>query len=400
VIPPDPRLFDWSTPQLRARSFDLTDETLRDGLQSPRAIRPSLEARFELLEKMADIGVARVGLGMPSAGVRAMQDAIALARCIAERRLPLRGHVAARTLDGDLEAAAEVMQRAGVAVDVHVFRATSRLRMELEGSDVQRVRDDLGHAIARAQHLGLRAAAVTEDTTRTHPETLAMVLAAAVDAGAFALVHCDTTGSAEPESVARLIAWTRERFGTIRIEFHGHDDRGLAVANARSAILSGADGVHATALGLGERCGNTSLEVLLANLVLDGLSDVALERLDAYVQTASRTLGIPVPRPHPIFGDDAYRTATGTHGALLARADPRTADRLFSPLPAQALGRTQQIALGPNSGVGCARAVLAQRGVAEPSAVLLDALLARAKAADRLLTDPEIAEIASAHASG
>jgi 2-isopropylmalate synthase len=380
-----------------SRPFEVLDETLRDGIQSPSVVDPPLADKLELIELTASLGVAAANIGLPGAGPRALNDVTALARHIQKRKLKLQPTCAARTVPADIAPIAEVQQRAGIKIQAYTFIGSSPIRQYVEGWDIDHLLKVSATAIDFAVEQGLEVCYVTEDTTRSDPATLDRLFRNAIDHGATALCLCDTVGWATPEGVRKLIQWTRALIrGTgaeIRIDWHGHNDRGLAVTNALYAIEYGADRVHGCALGMGERVGNAALDQILLNLKLLGAVDWNLTNLVRYVQKASAACQFPIPRNYPLCGEDAFRTATGVHAAAIIKAEQRgdrlLADRIYSGVPASWFGRHQTIEVGPMSGMSNVNYWLKSRGL-ETSEETVRAVLLRAKSSDRTLTDAEI----------
>jgi 2-isopropylmalate synthase len=247
----------------------LHDETLRDGLQSASVREPPIAERIELLERMAEVGIESANVAIPAVSRRHIEEAAEVCRAVAH--LPLALTCAARTLTKDVAAVVEVSQRSGVAVEVAAFVGSSPIRAMIEGWDLAWLRAQVAEAMTFAQKQGLRACFVTEDTTRSPPGWLTPLFETALDHGATRLCICDTVGHATPDGVAALIGFVRS-FLTSRghddvlLDWHGHDDRGLAIANSLAAVRAGVDRVHGTVLGIGERAGNACMELLLANL--------------------------------------------------------------------------------------------------------------------------------------
>ncbi|MGZ8710646.1 MAG: 2-isopropylmalate synthase, partial [Thermoanaerobaculia bacterium] len=174
---------------------------------------------------------------------------------------------------------------------------------------------------------------------------------------------------------------------------HGHRDRGLDLANSLAAIQGGASRVHGTALGIGERVGNTPMEQLLINVRLLGLRDDDLTRLPEYSALVSEATGVAMPVNAPIVGRDAFRTATGVHAAAVVKALKRGQDMLanlvYSGVPAHWVGRKQEIEIGPMSGNSNVVYYLNARGL-PVTAEIIAAVLAEAKRSDRVLTEAEV----------
>ncbi len=379
------------------RRCELNDETLRDGLQSPSVRDPELEDKRALLHCMAELGIERADIGLPGAGPRAQEHVRKLAEEIARARLPLRPNCAARSLESDLTPIAEIQQATGVALEAAIFIGSSPIRRYAEDWTVDFLLRTTRQALQRARELELRIMYVTEDTTRCDPETMRALYRAALEEGAEALVFCDTVGHATPAGVRALLEFARREIVAghrgIRLDWHGHNDRGLATANALAALEAGADCVHACALGIGERVGNTSMDQMMVNLRLMGRLENDLSRLNEYCQLAARMLGMAIPPNYPVMGRDAFRTSTGVHAAAviksLQKQDLELADRVYSGVPAAWFGRRQEIELGPMSGRSNVTWWLEAHGhAASPRHV--NALLAAAKASDHVLSDAEL----------
>jgi 2-isopropylmalate synthase len=244
---------------------------------------------------------------------------------------------------------------------------------------------------------------VTEDTTRAHPDTVRALYTTAIEAGAKRICVCDTCGHATPSGVRKLIGFVKqvvaETGADVGIDWHGHRDRGLGLVNALAAIEAGVTRVHATALGIGERAGNTEMDLLLVNLKLLGLIPNDLSRLGEYVQLAHEVIGVPLPVNYPVFGKDAFETATGVHAAAVIKAfkkgDHWLANRVYSGVPADLVGLEQVIAVGPMSGKSNVTWFLEKRGIT-PTEERVQKVLDLAKQTPRLLTEQEILAAAGA----
>jgi 2-isopropylmalate synthase len=241
---------------------------------------------------------------------------------------------------------------------------------------------------------------VTEDTCRATPDTIRRLFTTAIAAGARRVCLCDTVGHIAPWGVRNLVHYVRqilrETGQDVKIDWHGHNDRGLAVINTLSAVIAGVDRVHATALGVGERVGNCAMDQLLVNLKLMGYLDADLTALPEYVQVASEGTEVPIPIGYPVFGKDAFRTATGVHAAAIIKAkkkgDEWLADRVYSGVPAGMVGLHQKIEVGFMSGVSNVVYWLAQHQI-EAKDHLVKEILRAAKERNRILSDAEILEI-------
>ena len=378
----------------------LDDETLRDGLQSPSVTDPGLEVKVELLHLMDSLGIETADVGLPGAGPRQVEAVTRLCREIVDQKLGIRPNCAARTLMVDIQPIAEISQRTGIPIEACVFIGSSPIRLYAEEWDLNHILRHTTEAVSFAVKEGLPVMYVTEDTVRASPEHLRALLTAAVDAGAERVCLCDTVGAAVPEGVMNLVTWVRnlldEAGGDIGIDWHGHRDRALDVANTLAAIKAGASRVHGTALGIGERVGNTPIEQILVNLKLLGIRQDDLTHLSEYLELVAKATGMPIPIGTPIIGRDAFRTATGVHAAAVIKAqrkgDTWLADRIYSGVPASWIGREQEIEIGHMSGMSNVLHYLESRGL-DSSHETAQAVLQAAKKSARVLSEEEILEI-------
>ena len=408
-------IHDWNVPERSSGSVapkqSLLDDTLRDGLQNAAVRQPSLEERAELLHRMVAIGVGCVNLGLPGSSPRAFATAERLASEIVREKLALGAACAGRTVEADMHAIVELCQRTGLAVEGHAFVGASAIRAHVEGWDLALLERRTEAALGVLVRAGVPAVFVTEDTTRSEPETLRRLFGVALAAGATRLCLCDTVGHATPVGTRRLVAFTRafvaEHGGGIAIDWHGHNDRGLALANALEALAAGADRAHATALGVGERVGNVPMELLVLNLALAGKSPLGGAELDLvplaeYCRRSAELLAWQIPPNHPLVGENAFRTATGVHAAAILKAQRKgtwAADHVYGAVPAGALGRRQEICVGAMSGSANVASWLEAHGI-EPDEALVKRVLEHARAADHILTDAEIRAILPVLSSG
>ena len=372
-------IFDWAGAGPRTTSWPahvmLDDETLRDGLQSPSVTDPPVAAKVEILHLMENLGIETLDVGLPGAGTRQREAVLALCREISDRRMRIRPNCAARTMMVDIRPIAEASQLTGVPIEACLFIGSSPIRQYAEEWTLDQILRHTREAIRFAVKEGLDVMYVTEDTVRSSPEHLRILFAEAIEAGAKRLCLCDTCGAATPEAVWNLVSWVKkflaETGADLGIDWHGHRDRGLDLANTLAAIEAGASRVHGTALGIGERVGNTPMEQLLVNLNLLGMRHDDLSSLQGYVDSVSAATSVPVPANTPVIGRDAFRTATGVHAAAIIKAQKKgdrwLTDYVYSGVPASLIGRSQEIEIGPMSGSSNVIFYLSQRGiVAEP----------------------------------
>ena len=384
----------------------LNDETLRDGLQNPSVRDPSIGEKIEILHLMESLGIDLVNIGLPGAGPRASADCEALAREIAGSGMKIRANMGGRTHKHDIQAMIDVCERVGQPIEAAMFLGSSPIRRLVEDWTVDHLQRTTEESVRFAVNAGLPAMYVTEDTIRTDPATVVALYSTAVRAGARAIVLCDTVGHATPRGAYNLVKFAIEEIvkpsgEKIRVDWHGHNDRGLAVANSLAAIAAGAAQVHACALALGERVGNTPMEQMLVNLRLLGLIDRDLSRLKEYSETVARATETVIPPNYPIVGRDAFRTATGVHAAAIAKAhkkdDPHLADAIYSGVPAHLFGLEQVIEVGPLSGRWNVVYWLAQRSIPASDEVV-DRILVAAKQSTRILTEDEILALVASSA--
>ncbi|MGA2421223.1 MAG: 2-isopropylmalate synthase, partial [Candidatus Acidiferrum sp.] len=381
----------------------LNDETLRDGLQNPSVTDPTIEEKIKILHLMESLGIDAVNIGLPGAGPRAAAATEALAREISHHRMRIKPNCAARTHENDIRPIAEISQRVGIPIEAATFLGTSPIRRLVEDWTVDYLCRTTEKAVSFAVAHNLPSMYVTEDTTRTDPATVKRLYTAALNSGARALVFCDTVGHATPTGAYSLIRFAIDEIvkpsgENIRVDWHGHNDRGLAIANSLAAYAAGAHQVHAAANALGERVGNTPMELMLVNLRLLNLIDRDLSKLKEYCDTVAHATHTTIPPNYPVVGRDAFRTATGVHAAALVKAfhknDPALADAVYSGVPASLFGLEQLIEIGPMSGKSNVHFWLERHKIpaTEP---LIARILEAAKNSPRVLNDQELEALCS-----
>ena len=380
-----------------ARPLQFDDETLRDGLQSPAVSDPTIEQKLELLELMDELGIHTANLGLPGAGGRPREDILRMAKHIVGKKLRIGANVACRTVVTDIEPVVEMSQKAGMPIEVCAFIGSSYIRQYAEDWTLERMLQNTRDALSFAQRHNLPVMYVTEDTTRARPETIEALYSTAIDLGARRLCVCDTVGHSTPRGAAAVVRFVRELADqhdkTLGVDWHGHRDRDLGIANCLAAIEAGADRVHGSALGVGERAGNAPMDLLLVNCRLQGWIDNDLRALPRYAAAAAKALEVEIPHNYPVLGRDAFETGTGVHAAAVIKAfrkgDVELADAVYSGVPAGLVGLQQQIAVGPMAGRSNATFVLERLGV-EPTDERVQKVLDAGKASKRLLTDAEV----------
>ena len=400
-------IYDWNkqgadTLTRRTKPIQFDDETLRDGLQSPSAVNPSIEQKIELLRLMEKLSIDRVDLGLPGAGPQHREHIDALLKVIVSEKMKIKPGCAVRTLVSDIEPIDALQQKFGVKIQASAFLGTSPIRQYAEGWTLNKLMETMEVAVKWAIDHKIPVMFVTEDTTRSKPEDVKALYQRAIELGAGNICVCDTCGHVTPHGVKQLLRFVIEDVvkptgKQVLVNWHGHSDRGLSVANSLAAIEAGADVVHGTALGLGERVGNCQIDQLLVNLKLMGLIRNDLTCLAEYVRKAHKYTGVPLPQNYPVFGEDAFETGTGVHAAAVIKAkkkgDNWLADRVYSGVPAGDFGLKQIIRIGHMSGKSNVVFWCECQGI-EPTEARVEKILAAAKAASRLLTDDELRKLA------
>ena len=408
-------VYDWNligeSEPLTDKRVLLDDETLRDGLQSPTVSDPAIEDKIQLLHLMEELGIQMLDIGLPGAGPRAYADTLALAQEIARSRLKIRPNCAARTTIQDIEPILDIADKTGVTIDAATFLGSSMIRQYVENWTMDDLLRKTEEAVTYGIKRGLPVMYVTEDTTRAFPETIKRLYTTAINCGARHIVLTDTVGHATPAGVRALVRFVvdevvRPSGEEILISWHGHSDRGLSVINSLAAVQAGADVIHGCALGIGERVGNTPMDQLLVNLKLLGAIDQDLIKLKDYCEVASRACRVVIPPGYPVFGSDAFRTATGVHAAAVIKAfrkgETELANTVYSGVPSHLFGLEQIIDIGPMSGRSNVIFWLEKRGI-QPREDRVTAIYEKAKKSDRLLTTEEVLEaidVSSFHEKG
>jgi len=389
-------IHDWNEPYTKFPvqvMFD--DETLRDGLQSPSVTDPTLDQKIELVHLMDRLGIHTADIGLPGAGERARGHISRLVKEMAG--LKINPNVACRTVIGDIAPVVDMQQESGTKVEVCAFIGSSPIRQFAEGWDFDNMLRLSREAVEFCVKHELPVNFVTEDTTRAKPEQVRALYKTAIEAGAQRVCVCDTCGHATPDGAKNLVGFVKgviEETGCdVGVDWHGHRDRGLGLINTMAALEAGATRLHATALGVGERTGNTEMDLLLVNLRLNGVIDNDLTMLGTYCRKAADAIRMPFPVNYPVVGNDAFETGTGVHASAVIKAfrkgDHWLANRVYSGVPADLFGLEQRIRVGPMSGKSNVLWYLEKRGT-EPTEEIVQKILDAAKESSRLLTDEEI----------
>lgn len=400
-VVPHPLIYDWNHDAAGPRPVAmLDDETLRDGLQSPSVRNPTIEEKVDILRRMDALRIDTADIGLPGAGPKVAEDTERLARAIVEERMSVRANCAARTIIADITPIIDISQRTGVPIEVCAFIGSSPIRQFTEGWSIDYLLEHTEAAIGFAVKSGLPVMYVTEDTTRAEPDSIRRLYTTAIRAGASRVCIADTVGHATPNGAKAVVGFVKrllDELGVnVGIDWHGHKDRGFGVSCAIAALEAGATRLHGAALGIGERCGNTPIDLLLVNLVMMGYRDQDLTTLGAYVEAVSRACDVPIPANYPVTGADAFRTATGVHAAAVVKAfrkgDRALMDAVYAAVPASLVGRQQEIEIGPMSGKSNVIFWLESRGLPAPDEIV-DRIFAAAKASNRMLTHEQVQQL-------
>ena len=338
------------------------DETLRDGLQSPSARNPSIDQKIELIDCMESLGIQKVDLGLPGAGPFHIDHIDSMLSHMNENSYQIRPGCAVRTVVSDIEPLVDLQAKHERKIQASAFLGTSPIRQFAEGWTMEKILSTAEAAVTYAVDNDIPVMFVTEDTTRSKPDEIKEVYTRAIELGADRICICDTCGHVTPNGVKRLMQFIQEEVipdsgvsrRDIEVNWHGHQDRGLGVANNLAAYEAGADVIHGTALGVGERAGNAPLDQTLVNLSLMGVIKNDLRSLNEYMNKAHEYVDVALPHNYPVFGEDAFETGTGVHASAVIKAmkkgDSWLADRVYSGVPAGDFGLEQVIRIGHMSG--------------------------------------------------
>ncbi|MER9293420.1 homocitrate synthase [Mesorhizobium sp. M0510] len=332
-----------------ARHVSLNDTTLRDGEQAPGVAFTTAE-KLEIAESLAAAGVTEIEIGTPVMGV----DEIETIRAVVARRLPVRLMAWCRMTSLDLDAAIESgVQAVNLSLPASDIQLAAKLGLNKAGA-----LQVIDHMVRRAAAAGFFVAVGCEDASRANRDHLARVIETAARAGASRVRLADTVGVLDPFSTCELVAQLVAQ-SPIDLEFHAHNDLGLAGANTLAAIRAGARHASVTVLGLGERAGNAALEEVAAAMAVFGGADTGIEltalpSLAAQVAWAARR---QTAATKPVVGADVFTHESGIHVAGLLK-DSRT----YQGLDPALVGRCRRIVIGKHSGATAIAHVLSESG--------------------------------------
>lgn len=399
--------FSWNSlkvsapPGLPAYSGTFLDETLRDGLQAPSVRNLTLNQKITMIEHMVRSGVRAADLGFPGSDPAALRECIEIAKWIVATGYPLVQAYAGRTHPSDIDAICEIAQACGVVVEAYIFIGISPIRQYVEQWDIAQIQQKIRKSVAQCRREGVEFVLVLEDTIRCTPQVLRRIYDVAVELGIRRVALCDTVGAALPSGTESLIHWSNSYFSyrghPVALEWHGHNDRGLALINSLTAHALGCARVHGTILGIGERAGNASLDLLMLNSHLDEHAKYDLVALREYCEYAAQVLGVGIPGNYPAMGENVFQTSAGVHASAIFKAHEKGSlpikDAVYSGVPASLLGREQEILVDSSSGAINVKYWLLINGYECENEDVIKQVLARAKASCQPLTDEQIRRV-------
>lgn len=333
-----------------SRRVILNDSTLRDGEQAP-GVSFTLYEKLAIAKALEESGVDEIEAGTPAMGDREVEEIAAIGSALRHTE----AIAWCRMTRADVDAARRTgLKRVNLSIPLSDIQMRAKLREDRAGI-LTRIRDVISYAVDS----DLRVAIGGEDSSRADIDFLLVAVETAARAGAHRFRYADTLGSMEPFSVFDAFARLRKAIG-IELEFHGHDDLGLATANTLAAIRGGATHASVCVLGLGERAGNAALEEVAAGLsrFFGNCSNVKLAHLPRLAELVARAAGRPIPVGKSIVGANAFTHESGIHVDGLLK-DPST----YEALSPQTFGRVRRIVLGKHSGMASVACALQSRGL-------------------------------------
>ncbi|OGH14844.1 MAG: hypothetical protein A2860_00590 [Candidatus Levybacteria bacterium RIFCSPHIGHO2_01_FULL_37_33] len=396
-------IYDWNkegSEKLENSKFRILDTTLRDGVQTPGIKQPSLKDKLRIIDYDAQMGIEAIDVCLPSdPKTPFFQEGIQCARYINQKYPQIEIVVLARTIQSDVNATLTFGEEAGVKPSVILFRGSSDLRLLAEDWNEEEIIEQMRKFAAQLTERGHKVICATEDTTRSRPDFLKRVFTAGIEGGASELCIADTVGYADPTGIENQINWLKREFAGnthLKMQFHGHDDTGNAVANSIKAIEAGVETIHVTWSGVGERTGNTSLEGILSNLERRNIHKYDLSCVVEGARFVANSLGVPIPRNHHLVGEKVYSVESGIHVAGINKALRAGLEGLsgivYSAVDPRRVGRDHEVSIGPLGGDHSVAWVLREMGIDFTRERSL-ALLTFARTKNSALTEQEIIDI-------
>lgn len=385
-----------------ALKFDCVfDETLRDGIQAPTVRNPPLEAKKKIVDYMVRSGVRHADLGFPGANETALNECVQLVEHIKENSHELKPAFAGRTTTSDISAISRVAELTQMNIEAYGFVAISPIRRYVQGWDISEIQSSIKTSSKECREGGSEFVLVLEDAFRCPPETLKEIYDVALESCPSRICLCDTVGAALPEGTKALIQWTagylQDQNGGIPLEWHGHNDRGMAVANSLAALDAGCSRVHGTILGVGERAGNAALDQLIVNLYSTTDLPENLKPLVDYADFAQEELAVNLPYNYPALGRDVFKTSAGVHAAAILKAHKSgnsiLKDMVYSSVVASQLGREQEVLIDEVAGANNVEYWFLSQGRTDFTKEKSEAILREAKSRKGFLSDEEIRNV-------
>ncbi len=384
-----------------SKNIHLCDETLRDGLEGGVNRLPSLEEKLDLLSLADASGIGDVMVGFPGQEVT-YQNALAICKGVKRKGLETRLGLLGRMVEADIQAIDNIRQSSGCSVVAHLFIPCSPIRRYVEQWDIDELEKLTRFGVGLAVKLGLPVNFSPEDTSRAEPKVVERLSRLAVEEGATEITICDTVGCLNPVGTQHLVQFFRDFLGKdkerVRLDFHGHNDRGLALANSLAAIAAGADCIQGTMLGIGERAGNAPLDLIMVNLQMQGLwNRNPLINLRKYCTEVARLCDVKIPDKYPVFGNQSFTTQMGVHASAILKAKLRQnediAACIYSGVNPSLVGLNYNIQVGPYSGRSNVEYIMNQHGM-QLTDETIGNILATARTENRVLTETEVLTLA------